>query len=243
MTPGDNPGMDGAMSNTIARRIEQLNERVSIYLGSHNLVVGDHEYVERHGFDEQLTAQALTDHARSFEDNKSNVLKLGQSLVSELERDGFNTTNLLRFLNLVGGHSGGPKTSRIWRDLWPSLQRYALRKQIAKSEMPSGGAARGRVNAGAKRKHVHLRPRKAPRVATRDMMAVHTAKKGGASFRAIAKDRKRRGLKGTSPQTISDWYNIAEAELNPKSRSKQVCQKLPEDRRGQSDVSRDRRLD
>jgi len=106
-----------------------------------------------------------------------------------------------------------------------------------------GGAGAGDKPTRRKRTPVHRRLRKSPRVANVDMIAVHKAKQGGLSFRAIARDRKKNGLKGTSPTTLKVWYDIAEATLNPNSRSKGVRQTLPQDQRGQTDVSRDRRLD
>ena len=87
------------------------------------------------------------------------------------------------------------------------------------------------------------RRKRQPRQPDAEMMEVHTAHKRGLSFRAIAADRKRHGKRGTSPTTIGEWVGIADAFLNPKSRSKRVRHRLPEDHRGQTDLSEDRRRD
>ncbi len=75
-----------------------------------------------------------------------------------------------------------------------------------------------------------------------EMVKVWNAKNSGLSFRAIAKGRKKLGLKGTSPTTLSVWCKIADATLNPKPRSKRVRARLPEDERGQVSSSQDRRF-
>jgi len=130
--------------------------------------------------------------------------------------------------------------------------RYELelvRRQLSSpGETPGGeqgdeGAGKGPAKRPGRTPKAHRRKRQPQRVANAEMMEVHTAVKAGLSRRAIAQERKKLGKLGTSPTTISEWYEIADAVVNPKSRSKRVRHRLREDHRGQTDLSEDRRRD
>ena len=143
----------------------------------------------------------------------------------------------------------GPNVARLRVDLFVSLHEVAARAVAKYNAATLAGAEQGgdgTDNRPAKKPRQTPKARKRkrePRQADAEMMEVHTAHQSGLSFRAIAAHRKSDGLKGTSATTLSKWYRLADAFLNPKSRSKRVRHTLPEDRRGQTDVSEDRRRD
>jgi len=81
------------------------------------------------------------------------LFHVGKALAVELEFAGFDTTNLLVFLDMVNwAGKKGERAAMMWPDLKASLQRFALRRRIgAKDDGPGvlGGKSEGDRQGGA----------------------------------------------------------------------------------------------
>jgi len=100
----------------------------------------------------------------------------------------------------------------------------------------NGKAERSKKPKTRRKRAKRYRSRKT--TATVEMVKAYELKRSGFSLRAIrdALEQQYGEKAPKSPTTVGRWIAIAEAELNPKSRSARARQKLSEDRRGQADV-------